>query len=130
VTYRQYSGFVVADIPGLIEGAHEGKGLGHQFLRHIERTGALAYLIDVTDEDPVQTFLLLKRELSEYSHLLSIKPYIIVLTKMDVIDEADLDFRFDSDETVIKISAVTGSNLEELKDTLYQLVCESQDDFQ
>lgn len=128
VRYRNFSAFVVADIPGLIEGAHSGKGLGHQFLRHIERTRALAYMIDASDEDPRQTFFILKRELSEYSHLLSTKPFIIVLTKMDIVDETDKNISFDSAATVLKISAVTGTHLDELKDAFYKLVCDSQDD--
>ncbi len=128
VRYRNFSAFVVADIPGLIEGAHSGKGLGHQFLRHVERTRALAYLIDASDEDPQQTFFILKRELSEYSHLLSTKPFVVVLTKMDIVDETDKNMSFDSSVTVLKISAVTGTHLDELKDAFYNLVCDSQDD--
>ena len=78
VRWRDFSSYVVADIPGLIEGAHEGKGLGHQFLRHIERTRALAYLIDVSDPDPQASFKTLFNELKSYSKLLIHKPAIIV----------------------------------------------------
>ena len=73
--------FVVADIPGLIEGAHKGKGLGHQFLRHIERTRVIAFLIDSTDENPEDTFDILYQELSAFSKIIVQKPYIIVFTK-------------------------------------------------
>jgi GTP-binding protein len=128
--YRDVTSLVVADIPGLIEGAHEGKGLGHQFLRHIERTRALAFVIDVTDEDISLTFSILKRELSQYSHLLSIKPYIVVINKMDLVDPDTVKLSFAEQESVIKISAVTGYNLDILSDALYTLVRQSEDDIE
>jgi len=128
VTYKDSFSYVVADIPGLIEGAHQGKGLGHQFLRHIERTRALAYMIDVTDEDPLKTFLTLKRELSEYSHLLSIKPFLVILNKMDIADEDFKIPKFESDISVIAVSAATGENLANLEDALHKMVILSQDE--
>jgi GTPase len=79
--------FVVADIPGLIEGAHEGKGLGFQFLRHIERTSFLLHLIDVSEwatEDPVASFEVMRNELESYDPLLAKRPFAIVATKIDV----------------------------------------------
>ncbi len=80
--------FVVADIPGLIEGAHEGAGLGVQFLRHVERTSVLAHLVDVSDgsgrEDPVEDFKVITNELAGFGHGLSEKPVIVVASKVDV----------------------------------------------
>ena len=126
--HRDAASLVLADIPGLIEGAHEGKGLGHQFLRHIERTRVLAYIIDVTDEDPASTFSILKRELSEYSHLLSVKPFIVAINKMDLVDPETVDLSFSEPEHTIAISAVTGYNLEAFSDALYRLVRQTEDD--
>ena len=79
--------FVIADIPGLIEGAHEGKGLGFQFLRHIERTSLLLYLVDISEwatEDPVQSFLTLRREVETYDRTLKKRPFAIAATKLDI----------------------------------------------
>ena len=75
--------FVVADIPGLIEGAHEGKGLGYQFLKHIERTKILLFLIDTADENPLENYRLLKKELLNYNPDLKKRKYLIVRTKID-----------------------------------------------
>jgi GTP-binding protein len=80
--------FVVADIPGIIEGAHEGKGLGLQFLRHIERTRLLAFLIPIDSLDWQQEYDQLRREISAYSAELSTKPHCIVFTKLDLLGEA------------------------------------------
>jgi GTPase len=77
--------FVVADIPGIIEGAHEGKGLGHRFLRHIERTRTLAYLIPVDTPDAQSEYELLRAELRQYSDELADKPHCVVLTKTDTL---------------------------------------------
>ncbi|UVT17121.1 MAG: GTPase ObgE [Nitrospira sp.] len=84
--------FVVADIPGLIEGAHEGKGLGVQFLRHIERTAFLLHLIDVSEwaaEDPVASFETLRQELAAYDPTLTRRPFAVVATKIDVIGQSE-----------------------------------------
>ena len=81
---------MVADIPGIIEGAHEGHGLGIQFLRHIERTRLLAHLVDVSEEsgrDPVEDFEIIMKELASYSETLAAKPMIVVATKMDVAQD-------------------------------------------
>lgn len=77
--------FVVADIPGIIEGAHEGRGLGHQFLRHIERTRTLALLIPADDIDPQETYDRLRAELFSYSEELAEKPFCVVFTKADLL---------------------------------------------
>jgi len=117
--------FVVADIPGLIEGAHLGHGLGTQFLRHIERTRLLLHLVDVSgseDRSPVIDFKTIEKELAEHSPDLPGKPRIAVATKMDAADPAKVrkfqqwcrQHRIE----LIKISAVTGEGLEELKQSI------------
>jgi GTP-binding protein len=86
VRYGEDRSFVVADIPGLIEGAHEGKGLGIQFLRHIERTSLLLHLIDVSEwvtEDPVARFEIMRQELTAYDPSLTQRPFAVVATKID-----------------------------------------------
>lgn len=88
-----YSGkeFVIADIPGLIEGAHEGRGLGDKFLAHIERCKILVHLVDLSQEKPLSMYEALRNELCMYSKELSEKPEIIVLNKIDLLDKKDLD---------------------------------------
>ena len=88
VDLPDYRSFVVADIPGIIEGAHEGKGLGHRFLRHIERTRALALLIPADDETPADTLARLRTELTRYSSQLAGLPYCVVVSKADLAGPA------------------------------------------
>lgn len=85
VQLADFRSFVVADIPGIIEGAHEGKGLGLQFLRHIERTRSLAFLVPVDSADPQAEFELLRRELASHSEALTDVPFCVVLTKADLL---------------------------------------------
>ena len=110
VKYGDFHSFVMADIPGLIEGAHQGKGLGHRFLRHIERTKILTFLIESTDPEPLQTYELLKNELQAHYDKLMLRPKIILITKNDLMQEAPLLDVEDAD--VISISSVTGRGLE------------------
>ncbi|MGC8793138.1 MAG: GTPase ObgE [Bryobacteraceae bacterium] len=118
--------FVVADIPGLIEGAHRGAGLGTRFLRHIERTRLLAHLVDVSESsgrDPARDFEIVLHELAEFSPDLARKPMIVVATKMDVVqDPSRLEVLRKAAAPrgmpVYCISAVTGQGLEELKRAL------------
>lgn len=121
VQYTEYKSFVVADIPGLIEGAHEGKGLGHQFLRHIERTRVLAFLVDSTDENPKNTFKTLWNELKEHSSILVNKPYLVLLTKSDLIQNARKRKSSKFKEQTITISSVTGNNIDLIKKEFYLL---------
>ena len=88
VKYREYKNFVIADIPGIIEGAHSGKGLGIKFLRHIERTRILLFLIEITSEDYQKDYNTLLNELTLYSMKLLNKKIILALTKADLIEEA------------------------------------------
>ena len=114
--------FVVADIPGLIEGAHLGHGLGIQFLKHIERTRLLLHLIDVSvgnERDPIEEFGAIDSELAEYSAALAKKPKIIVAAKMDVADKKKVQklqrWSKKHELEFVKISSVTGEGLDELK---------------
>jgi GTP-binding protein len=92
VSWTEDRSFVVADIPGLIEGAHEGKGLGFQFLRHIERTSFLLHLVDISEwaaDDPVTSFEVMRRELAAYNPALEGKPFAVVATKVDIKGSGD-----------------------------------------
>ena len=115
--------FVVADVPGLIEGAHEGSGLGTQFLRHIERTRVLAHLVDVSDAsgrpDPVEDFKVINNELASFGNGLLDKPMIIVATKIDSANPDKLKklttYAKRRKMEFYAISAVTGKGIDELK---------------
>ncbi len=122
VKWRDVMSFVVADIPGLIEGAHEGKGLGYRFLRHIERTRAIAYLIDISDKNPQSTFDILYNELKSYSILLIKKPAMIVITKIDTINEPVQKIKLKTKLSVVSISSITGENIDVLKNEFTNLI--------
>ncbi len=115
---------VLADIPGIIEGAHEGKGLGLRFLRHIERTRTLAYLIPVTGADPQGEYDLLRGELAEYSHELSGKPHCIVLSKSDLLAEGDDVPEVEAPDAfaIYRVSGVARTGLQELAEGLWRAV--------
>jgi GTP-binding protein len=119
--------FVVADIPGIIEGAHEGRGLGLRFLRHIERTRTLAFLIAVDTEDLQLEYTLLRNELSAYSQELSEKPHCVVLTKTDVLPpEAELpDVEAPDAWGTFAVSAVAHRGLNQLIEALWLRVRET-----
>jgi GTP-binding protein len=109
-----YQSFVMADIPGLIEGAHAGKGLGDQFLRHIERTRLLIFLIEITVEDPVSVYRALLQELKLFDSSLLDKPRLIAFTKIDLIPDKEEPVVLNSlkEEICIPISAVTGEGID------------------
>ncbi|GAB4177769.1 MAG: GTPase ObgE [Calditrichia bacterium] len=116
--------FVIADIPGIIEGAHEGKGLGIQFLRHIERTKVLLYLIDGAEDNINQTLNQLKTEIQKYNDSLLSRPSLLVLTKKDIWENESI-LSFDDSEInmpYIGISAVTHENLDLLKNKIWELI--------
>ena len=122
---------VLADIPGIIEGAHEGKGLGLKFLRHIERTRVLACVIPVDSGDPQVEYRLLRRELQEYSPELAQKPHCVIFTKADLLPHEaggppDLDAP--AAEEVFLVSGVARTGLKELQEGLWDLVERSRDD--
>ncbi|QDU62481.1 GTPase Obg [Planctomycetes bacterium Pan216] len=111
--------FVIADIPGLIEGAHEGVGLGHEFLRHVERTRLLLHLVECQptgDATPFENFQTIRHELSEYSPKLAARREIVILTKTDLgnADEIEREFTDQLGRPVVRISAVTGEGLKQL----------------
>ncbi|MGB1757716.1 MAG: GTPase, partial [Candidatus Puniceispirillaceae bacterium] len=116
--------FVMADIPGLIEGAHEGAGLGHRFLGHVERCRILLHLVDATGTDPVAAWQMLRRELQAYGGGLYDKPEIVGLTKLDATpadyaDELAAELRAAGAGHVMCLSSVTGSGV---TDMLRQLI--------
>lgn len=125
--------FIVADIPGLIEGANKGEGLGHDFLRHIERCRVLIHLVDISGiegRDPINDFDLINKELELYNKELANKPMIVALNK------TDLDFNdnaskfietFKNDYKIYKISAATTDGIKELLDGAYDLLSKSED---
>ncbi|MGH9857400.1 MAG: GTPase, partial [Acidobacteriota bacterium] len=120
VTMEDHTTFVVADIPGLIEGASHGTGLGLQFLRHIERTRMLLHLVDVSpnEESPVRRYQMLRKELAEYGRGLSKMPQIVVATKIDRADPGALselrEYASRRSLELIEISAVTAEGVPEL----------------
>ncbi len=133
VQYDDFFTFVVADIPGLIEGAHEGSGLGDQFLRHVERTKLLVHLIDVSDlggADPVHSYETISHELELYSPELTRKKQIVVASKMDVANPEKrarlADFCLARGLLFNEISAATGLGIRELKDRMVQELQEVQ----
>src|SRR6267143_2786205 len=113
--------FVVADIPGIIEGAHAGKGLGLRFLQHVERTRAVAVLVPVDSPDPQATYDLLRKEAASYSRELASKPHVVVLTKSDLTgDTRHLSLRTDAGAPVLTISAVARQGIPELLEQLWK----------
>ncbi len=111
--------FIIADIPGLIEGAHEGHGLGHRFLGHVERCPALWHLVDATQDNPIENYHVVRRELAEYHEDLAAKLEIIVITKTDAVAEEELEalkvgLQECSSHPIFTISAVAQQGLEAL----------------
>jgi GTP-binding protein len=130
VTLPDDRSFVVADVPGLIEGAHEGHGLGHQFLRHIERTKVLVHLVDISGasgRDPVHDFDTILDELRLFDPKVAAKPMIVAATKMDVVDDPS---RVDALEAHVRdrglpffrISAVAGTGLDALLEAMWRQI--------
>jgi len=125
--------FVVADIPGLIKGAHKGTGLGTRFLRHIERTRILVHLIDVSaidSDDPLHGYNTINKELALYNQKLTEKPQIVVLNKIDLPDTREAAKTFQSaakGKKVTLISALTGKGVDDLKLQIVQLLDRSHE---
>jgi GTP-binding protein len=117
--------FVVADIPGIIEGAHEGKGLGLQFLRHIERTRLLAFLIPIDAMDWQEEYDKLRSEVRSYSDELAARPHCVVFTKLDLMGEDYTpEIRTDGAFAVFSISAAGRTGLDRLKDAVWRQLLE------
>ena len=120
--------FVMADIPGLIEGAHEGKGLGDRFLQHVERTRVLAYLIPVEVDDLQTSYDTLRAEVEAYDAKVAAKPHLVVLTKSDLLppDAQPPTVAAPHARAVVVISSVAHRGLDELKEELWKLLGQSQ----
>ena len=134
VSVEDYRRFVVADIPGLFEGAHSGTGLGDEFLRHIERTKLLVHLLDVSPyaaTKPLDAYNIVRKELEQYNPLLAEKPEIVIANKMDLLDEEDGVECIRALEKIISkpvcpVSMVTGKNI----NTLIRVMVSALDDIQ
>lgn len=131
VAYRDFQSFVMADIPGIIEGAAAGKGLGHYFLRHIERNAALLFLIPADANDIAEEYRILLNELRKYNPELLDKERLIAVSKSDLLDEelktelkAELDAAF-VNTSYLFISSVTQQGITELKDRLWEMLSHS-----
>jgi GTP-binding protein len=126
VYFKEEKSFVVADIPGLIEGAHEGKGLGIQFLKHIERTKALVYLLDCSSEDIKKDYQVLVHELASFDSALVKKKSLIAVTKMDIADAATRaalkKVKFPKSIPVYHISSATKEGVDTLIEAMWNMI--------
>jgi len=125
VRYKDYQSFTVADIPGIIEGAHQGKGLGIKFLRHIERTKILLFLIDITSEDYQEDFNTLYNELKKYSKKLVDKKILVSFSKSDLVEDKEIKKILKTKikkikEPILVFSSATGFGLQALLDKLWE----------
>jgi GTP-binding protein len=120
----QKATYSIADIPGIIEGAHKGHGLGLSFLQHIERVKVILFLIDITGDDLLYTFELLRSELANYNETLLTRPFIVVFTKIDLIDESEMDERIKGFDKMnyICISSINEMNIGKLKKNIDSLM--------
>jgi len=122
VSYRDNRSFVMADIPGIIEGASEGRGLGLRFLRHIERNAVLLFMIPADADDIAAQYAVLQRELTEFNPDLADKPRVLAVSKCDMLDDelmAEIERTLPEGVPHVFISAVTGLRLQQLKDMLW-----------
>ncbi len=129
VSYRDNMSFCIADLPGIIEGAAEGKGLGHRFLRHIERNSVLLFLIPADSDDHKKEFEILRNELGEYNPELLQKDFVIAISKSDMLDEelkVAIKKELPSDIPLVFISSITNKGLTELKDLLWDTLNKPQ----
>jgi len=135
VRYKEYDSFVIADIPGIIEGASKGKGLGIRFLRHIERTRVLLFMIDSSEindndfhDEILEDYFVLLKELESYDPVLLNKPRILCFTKADIISDKLKKAlqRVKINEEKILISSVTGENLKQLKELIWKKISEAK----
>ena len=125
VEYRGGKSFCIADLPGIIEGAAEGKGLGHRFLRHIERNPVLLFLIPADSDDHKKEFEILLKELEEYNKELLHKQFIIAISKSDMLDDElkdAIEKQLPAQIPHVFISSVTNAGITELKDLLWKVL--------
>ncbi len=133
VEYREFQSFVIADIPGIIEGASEGKGLGHYFLRHIERNSTLLFLIPADADDIAKEYDILLNELKTYNPELLDKERLVAVSKSDMLDdELKTELKAELDENLkgvpyMFISSVAQQNIQQLKDRLWQMLNTEKD---
>lgn len=128
VQYRDFKSFVMADIPGIIEGAHEGKGLGTRFLRHIERNATLLFLVPADSKDIKQEYKILLNELKLYNKELLDKKRLLVISKADLLDDElmkEMKKELPRNIPHLFISSATGYQITELKDKLWQMINEA-----
>lgn len=132
VQYRDYRSFVMADIPGIIEDAHLGKGLGHRFLKHIERNAVLLFMIPADSPDIKKEYKILLNELKQFNPELLEKDRIVAITKCDMLDEELMDLMKKDLKTLkpIFISAVTGLNIQKLKDKLWEKIDHTKEEWE
>ena len=131
VEYRDGKSFCIADLPGIIEGAAEGKGLGHRFLRHIERNSILLFVIPADSADHKKEFEILRSELEQYNPEMLQKDFVIAISKADMLDEELRDAikkELPQNITSIFFSSITGYNLLQLKDMLWSSLNAPQKD--
>lgn len=123
VQLREHKTCVMADIPGLIEGASEGKGLGHQFLKHIQRTALILYIIDINELDIGETHKVLQDELKNYDKNLSQRPSLTIITKIDTISESDLkDISKELPDDYIYLSAVSRKGAKNFLENIERII--------
>ena len=125
VSYRDNRSFILADIPGIIEGAHLGKGIGHRFLKHIERNSTLLFMIPADSEDIKKEYKILQNELKQYNPELLDKPRVLAITKSDMLDEElekMLKKELPRNVKSIFISSITGKNIPQLKDLIWEAI--------
>jgi GTPase len=132
VIFDDFSRLLIADIPGIIENAHENRGLGLEFLRHIERCSVLVYLIELSpyeeERDPFKEFMMLKKEIEAHNPALLEKPFLVALNKIDLDGTSHLAraFRERYSKDVFEISAQNGNGCDELKAAIRSLVQEKK----
>ena len=122
VQHRGYNSFIIADIPGIIEGASEGKGLGHRFLRHIERNSMLLFLVPADSDDHAKEYGILLSELEKYNPDLVGKQRLLAISKADILDDElkqEIAAPLPKDVPHMFFSSVSGEHLQELKDALW-----------
>ena len=130
VAYRDHQSFVMADIPGIIEGAHKGKGLGHRFLRHIERNSVLLFMIPSDSNNIIEEYEVLLKELKLYNPELLDKEKMLAITKCDLLDEEltqEIKKELPADIKTIFISSISQIGIVELKDMIWKMIHDGMD---
>ena len=130
VAYRDHQSFVMADIPGIIEGAHKGKGLGHRFLRHIERNSVLLFMIPADSENIIKEYEILLKELKQYNPELLDKEKMLAITKSDLLDQEltqEIKKELPADIKTVFISSISQIGIVELKDMLWKMIHDGMD---